>query len=144
MRTFLSTMKNNSNIGRNLNFLIRDKKTEKLLGVTCMSSDFLDLTPRDNYIGWERELKTQRMINHTCIGSTIVPTCLLIQLKGAGNCALLCLSDTVEKTWEHQYKDKLVVLQLQVYMQNKTDTIITIRQIKVLEENGLDCWFCII
>ena len=43
MRTFLSTMKNNSNIGRNLNFLIRDKKTEKLLGVTCMSSDFLDL-----------------------------------------------------------------------------------------------------
>ena len=54
MRTFLSTMKNNSNIGRNLNFLIRDKKTKKLLGVTCMSSDFLDLTPRDNYIGWER------------------------------------------------------------------------------------------
>ena len=34
MRTFLSTMKNNSNIGRNLNFLIRDKKTKKLLGVT--------------------------------------------------------------------------------------------------------------
>ena len=73
MRTFLSTMKNNSNIGRNLNFLIRDKKTKKLLGVTCMSSDFLDLTPRDNYIGWERVAKTQRMINHTCIGSTIVP-----------------------------------------------------------------------
>ena len=38
-----------------------------------MSSDFLDLTPRDNYIGWERVAKTQRMINHTCIGSTIVP-----------------------------------------------------------------------
>ena len=76
MRTFLSTMKNNSNIGRNLNFLIRDKKTEKLLGVTCMSSDFLDLTPRDEYIGWDREGKTQRMINHTCIGSTIVPKCL--------------------------------------------------------------------
>ena len=72
LRTFLSTMKNNSNIGRNLNFLIRDKKTKKYLGVTCMSSDFLDLTPRDNYIGWEREGKTQRMINHTCIGSTIV------------------------------------------------------------------------
>jgi hypothetical protein len=30
-RTFLSTMKNNSNIGRNLNFLIRDKKTQKYL-----------------------------------------------------------------------------------------------------------------
>ena len=109
MRTFLSTMKNNSNIGRNLNFLIRDKKTKKWLGLTCMSSDFLDLTPRDNYIGWQREPKTQRMINHTCIGSTIVPIQPLgYNLVGGKLLALLCLSDTVEKTWEYQYKDKLV------------------------------------
>ena len=109
LRTFLSTMKNNSNIGRNLNFLIRDKKTKKYLGVTCMSSDFLDLTPRDNYIGWEREAKTQRMINHTCIGSTIVPIQPLgYNLVGGKLLALLCLSKTVEDTWEYQYKDKLV------------------------------------
>jgi hypothetical protein len=109
MRTFLSTMKNNSNIGRNLNFLVRDKKTEKFLGVICMSSDFLDLTPRDNYIGWDREAKTKRMINHTCIGSTIVPIQPLgYNLVGGKLLALLCLSDTVEKTWEYQYKDKLV------------------------------------
>ena len=109
LRTFLSTMKNNSNIGRNLNFLIRDKKTQKYLGVTCMSSDFLDLTPRDNHIGWEREAKTQRMINHTCIGSTIVPIQPLgYNLVGGKLLALLCLSDTVEKTWENQYTDKLV------------------------------------
>ena len=109
LRTFLSTMKNNSNIGRNLNFLIRDKKTKKYLGVTCMSSDFLDLTPRDEHIGWERESKTQRMINHTCIGSTIVPIQPLgYNLVGGKLLALLCLSDTVEKTWEYQYKDKLV------------------------------------
>ena len=109
MRTFLSTMKNNSNIGRNLNFLIRDKKTKKYLGVTCMSSDFLDLTPRDNYIGWQREPKTQKMINHTCIGSTIVPIQPLgYNLVGGKLLALLCLSDTVEKTWEKQYGDKLV------------------------------------
>ena len=109
MRTFLSTMKNNSNIGRNLNFLIRDKKTGKYLGVTCMSSDFLDLTPRDNHIGWDRERKTQKMINHTCIGSTIVPIQPLgYNLVGGKLLALLCLSKTVEDTWENQYKDKLV------------------------------------
>ena len=109
LRTFLSTMKNNSNIGRNLYFLIRDKKTKKYLGVTCMSSDFLDLTPRDNYIGWDREAKTQRMINHTCIGSTIVPVQPLgYNLVGGKLLALLCLSDTIEKTWEKQYGDKLV------------------------------------
>ena len=109
LRTFLSTMKNNSNIGRNLNFLIRDKKTGKYLGITCMSSDFLDLTPRDKHIGWEREAKTQRMINHTCIGSTIVPIQPLgYNLVGGKLLALLCLSDTVEWTWQKQYGDKLV------------------------------------
>ena len=109
MRTFLSTMKNNSNIGRNLNFLVRDKITEKYLGVICMSSDFLDLTPRDNYIGWDRKRKTEKMINHTCIGSTIVPIQPLgYNLVGGKLLALLCLSDTVQKTWEKQYKDKLV------------------------------------
>jgi len=74
VRNFISTMKNNSNIGRNLNFLVRDQVTGKYLGVICISSDFLDLTPRDEKIGWARELKTQgSMINHTAIGSTIVP-----------------------------------------------------------------------
>ena len=59
IRTFSSTMKNNSNIGRNLNFVVRDKNTKAYLGVICISSDFLDLTPRDNYIGWDRVNKTQ-------------------------------------------------------------------------------------
>ena len=122
LRTFLSTMKNNSNIGRNLYFIIRDKKTEKYLGVTCMSSDFLDLTPRDEYIGWDREAKTQRMINHTCIGSTIVPIQPLgYNLVGGKLLALLCLSDTVEKTWEKQYGDKLVgVTTTSLYGKTKT------------------------
>jgi hypothetical protein len=47
IRNFISTMKNNSNIGRNLNFIVKDNKTGKYLGVICISSDFLDLTPRD-------------------------------------------------------------------------------------------------
>ena len=122
LRTFLSTMKNNSNIGRNLNFLVRDKVTQKYLGVICMSSDFLDLTPRDEYIGWDRIRKTQKMINHTCIGSTIVPIQPLgYNLVGGKLLALLCLSDTVEKTWEYQYKDKLVgVTTTSLYGKTKT------------------------
>ena len=54
LRTFMSTMKNNSNIGRNLNFMVEDEVTGKYLGVVCISSDFLDLTPRDEWIEWER------------------------------------------------------------------------------------------
>ena len=110
IRTFSSTMKNNSNIGRNLNFIVRDKPTQKYLGVICISSDFLDLTPRDNFIGWSRELKTQgNMINHTAIGSTIVPLQPLgFNYVGGKLLALLCLATPIQELWEKLYGDKLV------------------------------------
>jgi hypothetical protein len=109
-RNFISTMKNNSNIGRNLNFLVADNKTGKYLGVICISSDFLDLTPRDNTIGWARDLKTTGgMINHTAIGSTIVPFQPLgYNYVGGKLLALLCLSDEVQKLWKKQYGDTLI------------------------------------
>ena len=110
IRNFISTMKNNSNIGRNLNFLAMDEVTGKYIGVVCISSDFLDLTPRDNTIGWKRELKTQGgMINHTAIGSTIVPFQPLgYNYVGGKLLALLCLSDEVQRLWKKQYGDILV------------------------------------
>ena len=110
IRTFTSTMKNNSNIGRNLFYIIKDKPTGKYLGVICISSDFLDLTPRDNAIGWPREIKTQgNMINHTAIGSTIVPLQPLgYNYMGGKLLALLCLSDTVQQDWQNKYGDVLV------------------------------------
>jgi hypothetical protein len=110
VRTFISTMKNNSNIGRNLNFIVADEVTGKYLGVICISSDFLDLTPRDKAIGWEREKKTQgSMINHTAIGSSIVPLQPLgFNYMGGKLLALLCLSDTVQKLWKEKYGDVLV------------------------------------
>ena len=110
IRTFSSTMKNNSNIGRNLNFIVKDKPTQKYLGVICISSDFLDLTPRDNFIGWSRGKKTQGgMINHTAIGSTIVPLQPLgFNYVGGKLLALLCLATPIQELWEKLYGDKLV------------------------------------
>ena len=109
-RNFISTMKNNSNIGRNLNFFVKDAKSSKYLGVICISSDFLDLTPRDSVIGWPRELKTKGgMINHTAIGSTIVPFQPLgYNYVGGKLLALLCLSDEVQNLWKKQYGDTLI------------------------------------
>jgi hypothetical protein len=110
VRTFSSTMKNNSNIGRNLFYILTDEVTGKYLGVICISSDFLDLTPRDNAIGWSRDVKTQQhMINHTAIGSTIVPLQPLgYNYMGGKLLALMCLSDTVQADWKRQYGDTLV------------------------------------
>jgi len=110
IRTFSSTMKNNSNIGRNLFYTLTDEVTGKYLGVICISSDFLDLTPRDKSIGWSRDVKTQQgMINHTAIGSTIVPLQPLgWNYMGGKLLALLCLADTVQKDWRERYGDILV------------------------------------
>lgn len=122
IRNFTHTMKNNSNIGRNLNFIVTDNKSGKYLGLICISSDFLDLTPRDKFIGWTREKKTQgRMINHTAIGSTIVPSQPLgFNYVGGKLLALLCLSDEVQTQWKKQYGDVLVgVTTTSLYGKNK-------------------------
>lgn len=122
IRTFTSTMKNNNNIGRNLNYIVQDDVTGKYLGVICISSDFLDLTPRDNYIGWSRDVKTsQGMINHTAIGSTIVPLQPLgYNYTGGKLLALLCLCDEIQNRWKELYGDKLVgVTTTSLYGKNK-------------------------
>ena len=97
LRTFLSTMKNNSNIGRQMFFIVKDNRSGKNLGVICISGDFMDLTPRDKFIGWDRQIKTfEGKINHTAIGSSIVPTQPLgYSFTGGKLLAYLCLSDYV-------------------------------------------------
>lgn len=110
IRTFTSTMKNSSNIGRNLNYIVQDKITGKYLGVICVSSDYLDLTPRDQFIGWSREKKTQgHMINFTAVGSTLVPLQPLgFNAVGGKLMSLLAISDEVQNRWKELYGDVLV------------------------------------
>lgn len=109
LRVFTHTMLNNSNIGRNLHYLVVDDVTEKYLGVVSITSDFLDLKPRDDFIGWDREAKTYGMINHTAICSCIAPVQPFgFNYVGGKLLALLCLSDRVRKDWEERYGNKLV------------------------------------
>ena len=125
LRTFLSTMKNNSNIGRQLFFLVKDNVTSKYLGVICISGDFMDLTPRDQSIGWSREIKTFKgKINHTAIGSSIVPTQPLgYSFTGGKLLAYLCLSDDVQRIWKEKYGDTLVgVTTTSLYGKAKANT----------------------
>ena len=109
IRVFCHTQRNNNNIGRNLFYLIRDKVSGKYLGVITLSSDFIDLTPRDNFIGWTREQRNAGMLLHTCIGSSILPTQPLgYNYVGGKLLALLCLSDVVQEEWKRRYGQTLV------------------------------------
>ena len=135
LKSFITNGRNNSNIGRNLHFIVKDNKTSKYLGVVTISSDFLDLTPRDKHIGWDRTLKTQGgMINHTGIGSSIVPTQPLgYNYVGGKLLSLLCLSDEVQKLWKQQYGDIMVgVTTTSLYGNTKAGGL--------SQYDGLDYW----
>ena len=107
-RTLSSTMINNSNIGRDLRFIVRDGESGKTLGLFALSSDFLDMTARDEYIGWSREARTQNNgVNHIAIVSTAIP----MQPFGYNYCggkliALMAISDVAEKAWNESYDSK--------------------------------------
>lgn len=112
LRIMIHSQQHSGAIGRNLNYLVRDKPTRKYLGVISIASDFLDLTPRDEYVGWTREQRTQEQrIQHTAVCSTIVPVQPFgYNYLGGKLLALLCLSNRVQSDWKEQYGSKLVGL----------------------------------
>jgi len=109
LRMFVHTMHFNPNIGRSARFLVIDKKTKKYLGLIGLSGDFIDLTPRDKWIGWTREQRNKGMLKYSAIGSTIVPTQPLgYSYLGGKLCALLTVSNIVEETYNNSYPEFLV------------------------------------
>lgn len=118
LRRLISTARDNGAGGmRTLKFLVRDKTTKKYLGVICIASDFMDLSGRDEVIGWEKKAFQRRGGKHfgklNCIaqGQAIVPTQPFGQaFNGVKLLALLCLSKEVADKWEEVYGDKLVAV----------------------------------
>ena len=112
LRVMIHTQQHSGSIGRGMNFIIRDRKTKKYLGVIAIASDFLDLGARDEKIGWTREQRTQEQrIKHTAVCSTIVPVQPFgYNFLGGKLLALLCLSDVVQNKWKELYGSRLVGL----------------------------------
>ena len=51
-RKLIHTMEWVANPGRNMKFWVRDRKTNKVLGLICLGSDVTSIKVRDAYIGW--------------------------------------------------------------------------------------------
>jgi len=108
LRNLIHTMKNTGTFGRALNVVIEDAVTGKYLGVVTVGGDYLDLGPRDKYIGWDREEKTNHMIKHTAVCSSISPVQPFgFNYVGGKLLSLICISDEMREIYESRYKERI-------------------------------------
>ena len=111
-RKLIHTMEWVANPGRNMKFWVRDRKTDKVLGLICLGSDVTSIKVRDSYIGWDKTNKfDQHKLNNTAIATTICSTqpggynMLMGKLVAA-----LTTCKTIRDAWEEKYGDKLIAV----------------------------------
>ena len=111
-RKLIHTMEWVANPGRNMKFWVRDKETDKVLGLICLGSDVTSIKVRDAYIGWDKVNKfDQHKLNNTTIATTICST-----QPGGYNMlmgkliAALTTCKTIRDAWEEKYSDKLIAV----------------------------------
>ena len=109
-RRLIHSMEFTANPGRNVKFYVRDKSTNKVLGMICLGSDVTSLGVRDELIGWNKENKFKEgKLNHTAIGTTICCVQPLgFNMLGGKLVAQMVTSKVVRDTWKKLYGQTLV------------------------------------
>ena len=109
-RMLIHTMDWSANPGRNQKYIIKDKTTNKVLGLVSLGSDVTSIKVRDDYIGWTKDNKfVDHKLNNTAIASTIVCTQPLgFNMLGGKLIAALTTSSTVREQWYKDYEDVLI------------------------------------
>ena len=109
-RRLIHSMEFTANPGRNVKFYVRDKSTNKVLGMICLGSDVTSLGVRDTLIGWNKENKFKEgKLNHTAIGTTICCVQPLgFNMLGGKLVAQMVTSKVVRDTWKKLYGQTLV------------------------------------
>ena len=112
VRKLVHTMEFTANHGRNIKFFIKDRVTNKLLGVVCLGSDVTSLGARDNFIGWTKDNKfVDGKLKHTSIGTTICCAQPLgYNFLGGKLVAALVTTSVVRDAWKKLYGQTLVGL----------------------------------
>jgi len=112
VRRLIHTMEFTANPGRNIKFFIKDKATNKLLGVVCLGSDVTSLGARDSFIGWTKDNKfVDGKLKHTSIGTTICCAQPLgYNFLGGKLVAALVTTSVVRDAWKKLYGQTLVGL----------------------------------
>ena len=110
LRVMIHSMSYDVNPGRHMKVIVKDKSSDRYLGVITLASDFPSLQVRDDYIGWSDYHKYEKgKLNNTSVASSIVP----VQPWGynfLGGKLIACLSTTspIRNEWKKRYGDVLV------------------------------------
>jgi len=110
LRQGISSMEFVANPGRNQKYFVKDKKTDKYLGVICMGSDVVSIKVRDEFIGWTKENKLDdAKLQHTAIGTSIIATQPLgYNFLGGKLVSALVTCSTIRDKWKENYNQTLV------------------------------------
>ena len=110
VRRLIHTMEFTANPGRNLKFYVKDRPTNKILGIICMGSDVTSLGARDKFIGWTKDNKFKDgKLKYTSIGTTICCAQPLgYNFLGGKLVATLVTSSVVRDAWKKTYGQTLV------------------------------------
>jgi hypothetical protein len=112
VRKLISSMEFSANPGRNVKAFVKDRKTNKILGVISLGSDITSLGVRDNFIGWKKEDKfVNGKLNNTTIGTSIIATQPLgYNFLGGKLLAALTTSPVFRKQWKDKYNNTLIAV----------------------------------
>ncbi len=95
--------------GRRMRFLVFDKQNEKLIGVFGLCDPLIGSVIRDNFIGWNREQKLERL--YSCLTAYIlgaVPP--YNKILGSKLVALTTMFPEVRKVFREKYKNNQTVI----------------------------------
>ena len=111
-RRMLSSASYSPNPGRLIRSYVKDRVSGKILGLISLGSDVSSLRVRDEYIGWSKDNRfVDKKINHSCIGTTIIPTQPLgYNFLGGKLISVLTTSEVFRKEWYERYGDILVMV----------------------------------
>ena len=109
LRQGISSMEFVANPGRNQKYFVKDKITNKYLGVICMGSDVVSIKVRDAFLGWTKENKLDdAKLQHTAIGTSIIATQPLgFNFLGGKLVSALVTSSTIRNNWKESYNQTL-------------------------------------
>jgi len=110
VRVFSSSFEFDQNPGRFLRFFL-EAEDGRILGITSLGSDVMNLGARDRWVGWTDEQKESGMLNHTAIGTTIVPMQPFgYNFLGGKLLASFLATQYVRDVWEREYDNVLVAI----------------------------------